>query len=318
MLAEAAEQLRYFESRFLPFPPFVAARDAIVSNMTLYRETGLAKHMLVLGEPGTGKSSLCQWLSSEFPMQRMPERDIRQVLHVSVPPAATLIGIADALLQALGDPFPGRDTTTARTNRIVTLCRNCHVELVLLDEAQHLQDRGDTRTHYLVGDWVKDLIDRIAVPTVMLGLPRLESLLQTNDQLRRRFARRLWLAVGHSDTDSVETECLQLFYSLASLLDLPVSAQPYDPLEMGRRLYFASDGRVAYIKKLLFASLRDALEHDHDTIDADMLQKAFVDEVWWSGQGKLNPFHPDFEFRRLDRGGEPFEHATEARRGGAR
>jgi hypothetical protein len=64
---------------------------------------------------------------------------------------------------------------------------------------------------------------------------------------------------------------------------------------------------VAYIKKLLFAALRQALEMDLDKIDARMLECAFTNEIWWEGTGKLNPFHPAFEFRRLDRGGEPFQ-----------
>ena len=306
-LTEAAARLRRFEEQYIPFPPFVAAKDTIEANLFLFRESGLARHMLVLGEAGTGKSSLCRWMMSRYPKRRLLERDRIEVLHVVIPPAATIIGIADAFLVALGDPKPRIGAITFKTARIAILCKNCGVELLLLDESQHLQDRGNSKTHYLVGDWFKHLIDEIAVPTVMLGLPRLQELLQTNEQLRRRFSRRIWLALGRSETDTIETECLQLFLSLSNLLDVPVSSQPYDAHEMGRRLYFACDGRVAYIKKILFASLRMALELDHEVIDADMLQRAFVDEVWSEGVGKLNPFHPDFEFRRLDRRDEPFE-----------
>ena len=38
-----------------------------------------------------------------------------------------------------------------------------------------------------------------------------------------------------------------------------------------------------------------------------LLERAFTEVVWMVGIGALNPFHPDFEFRHLDRGGEPFE-----------
>lgn len=37
------------------------------------------------------------------------------------------------------------------------------------------------------------------------------------------------------------------------------------------------------------------------------LEEAFTRDIWWEGIGKLNPFNPAFEFRRLDRAGEPFE-----------
>lgn len=306
-IAEVARHLRHFEEQYIPFPTFVAAKSAIELHLQMFREAGLARHMLILGEAGTGKSSLCRWILARYPKRRLLERDQIEVLHMVVPPAATVMGAADALLSSLGAPHPGKGSITLKTSRIITLCKNCKVELLLVDEAQHLQDRGDVRTQYIVGDWFKHLIDQLAVPTVMLGLPSLQGLLETNEQLRRRFSRRLWLALGQSETDSIETECLQLFLSLSSLLHAPVIPGAYDAQEMGSRLYFACDGRVAYIKKLLFAAMRSALELDHEVIDETLLQRAFIEEIWSEAIGKLNPFHPDFEHRRLDRRGEPFQ-----------
>ena len=234
--------LQLFEEQYIPFPPFVAAKDAIEANLALFRETGLASHLLVLGESGTGKSSLCRWLGTQHPRRQLPDGDTVEALIVSVPPAATIAGIADQMLKELGDPVRNSGTVTHKTSRVVTLCRACRVETMLFDEAQHLHDRGDTRTHYMVADWLKHLIDEVAVPTVLLGLPRLESLLQINEQLRRRFSRRLRLALGQSDTDDIETECLQLFISLASCLEVGVSAEPYSWREMGMRLSTQLDG----------------------------------------------------------------------------
>ena len=305
--ADIYTQLKAFDEQYIPFPPFVAAMTAIETNLQMFRETGVATHMLVTGEAGTGKSSLCRWLAHQHPLRVLPERDVVELLITAVPPAASISGVASTMLEALGDPYANMGTISTKTHRIVTLCRGCGVEMLLFDEGQHLQDRGDTKTHYMVGDWLKHLIDELAIPTVLLGLPRLENILQVNDQLRRRFSSRRRLAVGQSDTISIEAECLQLFYSLTSLIDLPVSSDPYSVQEMGNRLYFASDGRVAYIKKLLFSALRMALEQDFDAIDAPMLEKAFTEQIWWEGIGKLNPFNPSFECRRLDRGGEPFQ-----------
>ena len=309
-------QLREFDEQYIPFPPFVAAKNAIEANLKMFRETGIAKHMLVTGEAGTGKSTLCQWLAHQHPVEHLQDRNKVTALVATIPPAATVPGVIDAMLNALGDPWHQIGTITAKTFRLVTLCRECGVELMLFDEAQHLHDRGDTRTHYMVGDWLKHLIDEIGVPTCLIGLPRVEQILQINDQLRRRFSRRMCLALGQSDTDSVETECLQLFTSLVSFFSIPISSSLYSPQEMGRRLYYASDGRVAYVKKLLAAALHHALENDIEAIDAAILEKAFTEEIWWEGVGTLNAFHPQFEFRRLDRGGEPFQaaHAVVRRR----
>ena len=305
--SEIYDHLRAFDNQYVPFPPFVEASNAIKANLQLYKETGLARHMLVTGESGTGKSSLCRWLSLEHPRREQPERDKVEVLITAVPPTASVASVTVAMLKALGDPYPERGTIAAMTNRVVTLCRNCGVCTVLLDEAQHLHDRGDTKTHYMVTDWLKSLIDKLGVPTVLLGLPRVESLLLINEQLRRRFSSRRQLILGQSGSQSAEQECYQLFYSLASLIQIPVTCQPYNAQEMGSRLYFGSGGRVAYIKKLLFAALQLALEKGMDRIDPSVLEQAFTNDIWWEGVGSLNPFHPQFAFRSLDRGGEPFQ-----------
>lgn len=307
MNPESMAQLKQFDDQYLPFPTFVTAKQAIDDALAMYRQTGIARHMLILGEAGTGKSTLCNLMETHHPRRRLLDRDKVDVVAISVPPSANIGGVASAVLRSLGDLWHERGTIASRTERIVTLCRECGVELMLIDEAQHLQDRGDNRTHYMVGDWVKSVIDQVGVPTVMLGLPRLELLLQTNEQLRRRFSKRVRLAFGQNDEMSAEMECLQLFLSLSSLLPLPVSFKPFSPEEMAVRLYYASDTRVAYIKKILFGACSMALQHGDDVIDVGHLEHTFTNDVWWEGVGQLNPFSSDFAFRRLDRGGEPFQ-----------
>lgn len=304
------DALRRFDEEYIPFPPFVAAARAIETTLALYRETGIAQHLLILGESGTGKSSLCRWIKQKYPRVVLPDRDMLPVLVVTIPAVATIASVASAMLESLGDPMPSSGTVSSRTARIVALYRACRVELTLLDEAQHLHDRGQAITHYMVGDWLKSLNDQVGSPTALLGLPRLELLLQVNEQLRRRFSRRIRLALGQSETDTIHNECLQLFISLGACLPIPLSCGDSGWDELGMRLYYASDGRVAYIKKLLASALRVAAETNAREIGPALLERAFTDELWWEGIGKLNPFNPAFEFRRLDRGNEPFERGT--------
>lgn len=305
-------QIEDFEQQYIPFPTFVSATNAIERNLKLFRETGIAKHLLIIGESGTGKTSLRKWLKHKYPVVLLFDRNKTAVLITKIPPAATVTGIIDAMLTALGDPWHQKGTITNKTARVVKLCKECGVEFMLFDEAQHLYDRGDTRTHYMVGDWFKHLIDEVSVPSCLIGLPRAEQILLVNDQLRRRFSRRLSLSLGQSDTDSIETECLQLYVSLITLLSIPVSAHPFSAQEMGSRLFYASDGRVGYIKKLMSAALEIALENDMEVIDVKLLETAYTIEIWDKGIGKLNPFNPNFLFRRLDRQNEPFQMAQPA------
>lgn len=302
-----ADVLRRFEEDHLSFPPFGVAVRAVECQLQLYRDSGIAQNLLILGESGTGKSTLCRLIKQKFPRFETADRDIVPALVVSIPPIATIPSVAEAMLQELGDPLGYSGSTTAKTARVVTLCKACGVELVLFDEAQHIQDRGQTYTHYLVGDWLKSLIDGLAVPTAFLALPRFEEILKVNEQLRRRFSRRLRLELGQTDGQTIQDECFDLFHGLASCLPIPLTYGSYGREEMGLRLYYATDGRVAYLKKLLSAALVHAHNLGQSRIDPGLLEASFTSDLWWEGVRELNPFHSSFAFRKLDRGGEPFE-----------
>jgi hypothetical protein len=299
--------LKQFDGECIPFPPFVRALQSIEESLSLYRETGIAERSLIYGEAGSGKSTLCKTIVHRHPRYSRPDQDILPVLAISIPAAGNISSVAEEMLRVLGDPSPNRGTISAKTMRVVTLCRACKVELLLLDEAQHIYDRGAVTSHYKVGDWLKGLIDQLDVPVVLLGLPKLQQLLQVNEQLRRRFGKHMSLVLGQSGAETIENECLQLFITLGASLPVGLSSGNYSWQEMGLRLHYASDGRVHFIKRLLYSGLKQALLNSEDRIHPETLEQAFMDEVFWEGTGALNPFNPNFEFRKLDRANEPFQ-----------
>lgn len=301
------EALRVFTSEYLQFPPFVAAFNEVDRLVQLHRQTSVAQHLLVTGESGTGKTTLCKALVERYPRASLPERDVVPVLVVPIPPAATIASVAEAMLARLGDPAPTLGTTSTKTARAARLARACAVELLMFDEANHIQDRGQSPTQYMVGDWLKGLMDDVQVPTVLLGLPRVEDLLRVNEQLRRRFTRRLQMALGQDPDTGIETQCLRLFTSLTPSLPVPFSKGAMSWSELAHRLHAATDGRVAYVKSLLIGAIRLVFERELSEITLAELETAFAIEIWPQGIGALNPFCPDFNFRRLDRAGEPFE-----------
>jgi type II secretory pathway predicted ATPase ExeA len=304
---EIYQVLKQFEDECIPFPPFVTAIQSVEESLMLYRETGIVERILIYGEAGSGKSTLCKAIVCRHPRYSQPDRDIVPVLAIDIPAAGNISGVAEEMLRVLGDPSPNRGTISAKTMRVVTLCRACKVELLLFDEAQHIYDRGAAATHYKVGDWLKGLVDQLNIPVVLLGLPPLQNLLQVNEQLRRRFGKRMSLALGQSETETIENECLQLFITLGNSLPVGLSPGDYSWQEMGLRLHYASDGRVHFIKRLLYSALKRALLNGGDRILPETLEQAFTDEIFWEGTGALNPFNPDFGFRRLDRANEPFQ-----------
>lgn len=299
--------IQQLQSGELMFPAFASAFDQMTANLELYRKTGIAQNLLILGESGTGKTTLANLFAKCHPQQALLEGDVIPVLYVAVPPAATIAGTVEGVLAQLGDPEPERGTVSVKTARAAKLARGCRVEMLLFDEAQHIQDRGRSQTQYFVGDWLKSFMDTLKLPVTMLGLPRTEGLLQVNEQLRRRFTHRLSMSAQQHGPGYVEDSSLQLFSDLAACLPLRLNPRPFGWHELGIRLQFATDNRIAYIKQLLVSAFHHALAQDGQDIAIQDLSHAFTSAIWPAGVGPLNPFDPAFVMRSLDRMGEPFQ-----------
>ncbi|WP_016836199.1 TniB family NTP-binding protein [Herbaspirillum lusitanum] len=301
------DAIKQFQDAYLMFPAFQAAFEQMESNLKLYRATGMAQSLLVFGESGTGKTSLGELFAGRYPKEVLIERDLIPVLHVSIPAAATIAGTVESVLARLGDPEPERGTVSVKTARAVKIAKGCGVEMLLFDEAQHIQDRGHSKSQYFVGDWLKTFMDALKLPVTLMGLPRTQSLLQVNEQLRRRFTHRLSLSTTGDGRETTNDDSLALFTSLASVLPLPLDPRPYTWQELGVRLHFSTDGRIAYVKQLLISAYVKAVDQGCARISISELTDAFTTVIWPSGVGSLNPFHKDFVFRSLDRSGEPFQ-----------
>lgn len=92
----------------------------------------------------------------------------------------------------LGDPAADKETISSQTLRLRKFIAACEVELIILDEFQHFDDRQSRNVLKTISDWLKNLINQCTVPIVLVGMPGCESVLDQkgNEQLKRRFASR--------------------------------------------------------------------------------------------------------------------------------
>jgi DNA transposition AAA+ family ATPase len=300
------QTIAWFSDEYLAFPPYVAAYNEIESILELFRKTGIATNLLVIGETGSGKTTLCKALLKKYPRISLSDRDVIPILYVPMPTPASLDSLAEVILTSLGDPGAAAGRLRDKTRRIENFIRALKIEMIIFDEAQHLQERGQHYTQYMSADWLKQLLDAMSVPVVFMGLPQFEKLLQANPQLRRRFSRRRNLQLGQDKDSDINNECLQMFISLGTTLPLRLSSGTYSWEELGVRIYHACDGRVGYVKKLLLGAIRLAMERSLDELAPDILEEAFTQEIWWEAIGSLNPFNANFAFRKLNRNNEPF------------
>ncbi|WP_292933152.1 TniB family NTP-binding protein [Noviherbaspirillum sp.] len=301
-------KLKAVEDLLIPHPNFDLAVSRLRRTIELSRNGAEPRHMLLVGESGTGKTWLAQYLSSLY----LPRIDnaskantVIPILLVNTPSIPTLKGLAEAILIALGDPLYYRGTASDKRQRALELLMKCEVKFIVIDEFQHFLDHGKYNSLTSVTDWLKRFIDDANTPCLLMGLPRCEEILQANEQLRRRFSTKLKLPVFSIDTHAGECE----FRGILKQIDRSLPTEHLSGLaeiDLARRLYFASNGLLGYLRKLITGAFELMVSENSTAINVYLLEQAFTEVIWQEGRKMLNPFNPAFQFRRLNRIGEPF------------
>lgn len=297
--------LMAFDKEYVNFGAFVQILNKMTQTLQIYRETGIVRNLVIVGESGCGKTTLARAFRDQYPRQHLLEKTVTPVVYVEVPSIGTVGALARQILAGLGDPFPDKGRVIDQTARIELLVKNTKTEMLILDEAQHVYDRGQNKTQYATADWLKSLLNSIKIPVVLLGIPRLENLLHVNVQLRRRFSAPMVLSLGVPGGQEFFDANYEVINALVPVLPFPLSCNEMSASELTRRICYATDGRVGYLKELLAQALEIAWEIGEKEITRSDLAAAFTN-IWSGSIGRLNPFNDGFVFRRLDRAGEPF------------
>ena len=269
------------------------------------RRTRASKGLLIQGPSGVGKSTLVKEYIRSLEESESHDPQKRAVLFVEMPSSPTKKNLAAAILAELKDPFAEARGHSAEVKfaRVVLLLKNLGVEMLVLDEAQHLVDYRRNGA-YEAADWIKSLMNETSIACVLIGLKRTENLLLANEQLRRRFS-----ATVAYDRITFSANASLHFVMLLQAIEgeLPVQTISFVEPAMIKRFYLASYGLIDYLIKIVDRAVWLVQVQDLAGIELPVLAQAFEDEVWSYATEERNPFSASFNFQPLFGKREPFE-----------
>lgn len=290
----------------LPHRRYREAMHAMAELHLRRRKHGVGGGLLLTGPSGAGKSTMERAYLDSFPRVHETERTHIPVLLVSVPSSPTSRSLASAILEALGYKKAHRGTAQDMTARILELFIRCGVEMVLLDEFQHLFYAPSLNAFRDVTDWLKNFLEATKVGMVACGLPAAEAVVNSNEQLARRFSARIRVAPFAFDQAEDFQEFRGVLKALALHLPFPTET-PLHESNLARRIHVGSYGLIDYVIKILEGAVSAASIAGLDTIDLQALAAGFRNRVWRDVPEHLNPFHPQSVLQPLDRSGEVFQ-----------
>ena len=214
---------------------------------------------LITGESGSGKSELVKRYAAKYPRRELEEYTHIPVLYVQLSSPQTPKAFTQQILAAIGDPQGGKAIKTKEAGfaEIKRYCRECGVELIILDEMQTVIQNRSPGVMASITDWFKDLMNHSKVPVAMVGMPWCLGVVKENDQLDTRVGYRYYLeAFSVSSRFSHFEKFLELFsagYDFASDFSLLERETAY-------RLFAYSSGIIRTISGQIIraASLAEA------------------------------------------------------------
>jgi Cdc6-like AAA superfamily ATPase len=285
------EKLYIANNIYVAYPRFKEVLSAINDCHQFSNLKDEPECLFLKGETGAGKTTILRSYAQDYPRKETPDGSIVPVLSVTIPSPATVKSVVCKLLWELGDPAYEKGTISNQTIRLISLMKDCGVSLVFLDEFQHFIDRDSAKVLKTVSDWLKDLILDTKVPMVLIGLPEAETVFKFNPQLSRRFANRHNL-IPFSWSDDEGREFRTFLHAVETQLPLQSNSN-LAQLEMAMRFYYASDGVVAYVMKLIRYGTHLALKQGQEKLDFPVLARAFEKYVKADKLHKKNPFITD-------------------------
>lgn len=294
------ERCELAESIFIEHPR-LKELIAQIQHAQLYSRIAAEPECVFIGGlPGAGKTTLTEHYEQLFPRVIHEDRVEVPVLCGRVPSKATDNNLATALLLKLEDPAADKGTAFNRTMRLYRFIRACGVRLIILDEFQHFVDKDSWRVLKNVSDWLKNLIDEIGVPIVLIGMPYAVEILDApgNEQLQRRFSVRSSIEPFGWDTDEKRRQFRGFLRKVDEKLPLSDSSYLSDPLT-AFRFYCATNGRVGKVMKVVRKATELALDEGLEHLTLDALATAYDERLMADQPERVNPFRSRQEDLRV-------------------
>ncbi|MDA8082807.1 MAG: TniB family NTP-binding protein [Nitrospiraceae bacterium] len=283
------QKIHLAHQTLLPYPYFHQIFDSIdeCRRINPFREE--PECVFVGGETNAGKTTIAKEYVAKYPREDLETRTRIPVIHIRVysPPSSTTL--CKQTLYAISTTTDLRGPTDRHTANLVALLHDVKNEVIIFDEVQEFHHNKRVETSLVLASWIKDLSGLAHVTIVLMGMPKAETLFSLNEQLSRRFPRRIRIQPFKYDTADAQKEFDTLLTDaeFAMPLEYPLHI---DSPNIAPRIYYASNGCIGFASDLIRGATIRGLERGDRQLSTDLLSQSFEENIREHFQSKVNPF----------------------------
>jgi DNA transposition AAA+ family ATPase len=278
-------------------PKYKAIYDRIRETHLLSVGSTQPDGVFLSGLTGVGKSTLLKDYAESYPRKRINGNSIVPILYFKVPVGATPKSVASQALYELADPNFDRGTQVQLTARLLNFVRACKVEMIMIDEIQHLIDREKLYILNNASDWVKTFVEDAGIPVVICGMPESRKIFEWNTQVDRRFCTRHTFEAFNYSTKEDQIEFRAFLKGVDKELPFAGTSNLADP-QISEKFYYATNGVPFFIMKILEEATIWAAKNGSDKLSEIDLQMGYKAVTISQRPHAKNPFNdPKFNLR---------------------
>jgi Cdc6-like AAA superfamily ATPase len=268
-------------------------REALEYMNLAHRMSGSSPlNFVVVGKPGTGKTSLCSNVKSLIPKIEVGELTTRPVVHVQMVSGATVPDLIKQLLKELNQNKTRGLLRDDQKDLLFAQLKCCETKLILLDEFQQLVRRNNRGFNDRVCDFIKELSRETRISIGLIGVPKGLKLLELDEHLTNRFSSPITLR----ELDLRSGVTFQYFQEfLVQLLEqYPLKTSKLSTDDNAARLWMASKGNLRTLKKILIVAANLFYEPKYHpiTIEEIGIAYSFVEKNPQFFGANGHPVHP--------------------------
>lgn len=298
---QTRERARKIRQTVLLFPQV----DHVLKEIQAVHRKGVVGHraecVVLHGPSGAGKTQILRLYCDQHPPQVVetegPDGDTdrvsfrkNSVLLVETPSPASRSALIDRIQASLeSEQLPLKTTLGQRRERLIKMVRKAKVELLIIDEFQHLFDKRSQRVVQEAADLVKSLLNAAVCPIVLAGTPDVLKILQEATQLKTRMYSCPGLAPFNWENPAEQHLFCSYLAEIERALQFSKDSNLADP-DRARRIHYISRGLIGEVARLLAKASDIATDADMPCITNDCLAMA-VDQAWLLDESiPVNPF----------------------------
>lgn len=289
----AAEKQARLKQFFIPYPKHVQMHSRLdyLQKLAAGQRGTPQMGLRILGPSGSGKSTAAEEYV-KLAKQRLPAGSKQlPVLYIPLDKATTTKRLMVSILVELEDPMAEKGSEQTLKRRVVTALERRGVELLIIDEVQHLNFRSTVGND--VTDALKTFLDAGVVSIAFVGTEEAEDMFKRNLQLNGRLLAPFDLqplsASSAADRALLGNYVESLREAIVRLDVLEEVAPFSDPKVLGA-LHEVSSGVIGRISRVFRQAVEGALRRQSKRLE--IYDLALAVDRWAIPQNfiKTNPF----------------------------